>query len=331
VPGGGLISGIFDHVFERIISLENLFAAWREFKRGKTKKQDVQEFEFRLEDNLFLLHEQLKNKTYETGRYEAFYVRDPKLRHIHKATVFDRVLHQAIFRVLYHQFDQHFIFDSYSCRFRKGTHAGVERLHAFGRRVSANNNQLAYVLKCDIRKFFDTIDHEILLRLLSHVIHGEDTKWLIKKIIGSFEKIQGKAIPLGNVTSQLFANVYLNELDQFVKHILKQKYYIRYCDDFVILSQSHTELEALLPRVNVFLQEKLKLSLHPKKVSISKLRQGIDFLGYVQFPNHRILRTKTKKRMFRNIVGKEYNPDVIQSYVGLLKHCNGHGIQKTIG
>lgn len=143
---------------------------------------------------------------------------------------------------------------------------------------------------------------------------------LIKVIIDSFHINKDKGLPLGNVTSQLFANIYLNELDQFVKHVLKEKYYIRYCDDFVIVSGDQRHLESLMPVLNNFLQAKLKLILHPNKIEIRKLSQGVDFLGYVTLPHHRVLRTKTKQRIFKRI-----NKNNAESYFGMLRHCSGEG------
>lgn len=208
--------------------------AWKEFKTGKNSKNDIQEFEFNLEDNIFQLHEDLKNKTYRHSPYASFYVTDPKLRHIHKACVRDRVLHHAVFRVLYPIFDRNFIYDSYSCRLGKGTHRAVNRLEDFARKSSRNNHRTIYTLKCDIRKFFDSIDKTILTRFIADEIKNDDFLWLISKVLDSFSKTLGKGLPLGNVTSQIFANIYLNKLDQYVKHCLKVKYYLRYCDDFVI-------------------------------------------------------------------------------------------------
>ena len=302
-------------------SLENLFLAWSEFKRGKRKRLDVQDFEFNLEDNLFQLHSELKNKTYYHGSYTPFYVTDPKLRHIHKATVRDRVLHQAVFRALYPIFDKNFIDDSYSCRIDKGTHAAVNRLEVFSRRLSRNHNCGIFVLKCDIKKFFDSVDQNILTELIRKKITDENTPWLISKVIKSF----AQGLPLGNVTSQLFANIYLNELDQFVKHKLKIKYYIRYCDDFVVLGEGSKCLLGYTDRISYFLRENLRLSLHPDKIIIRKYRQGIDFLGYVVLPGHRVLRTKTKKRLLRRVSNIN-----LPSYLGVLGHCSGYKIKQKI-
>jgi len=169
--GGGIHS---QKIFDEIISLENLFLAWREFSSGKMRKEDVLEFKLNLEDNLFQLHRQLKDKTYLHSHYTAFNVCDPKLRRIHKACVSDRVLHHAVFRVLYSIFDKSFIFDSYSCRIEKGTHRAVKRLEKFLRKLSRNNTKNIFALKCDVRKFFGSVDQEILLSLIKKTIQDED-------------------------------------------------------------------------------------------------------------------------------------------------------------
>jgi len=243
----------------------------------------------------------------------------------------DRVVHHILFRKLYSIFDRAFIFDSYSCRIGKGTHRAVRRLHEFFRKESKNNSRMCWVLKCDVKKFFESIDRDILARLLFVRVKDEGVLWLISAIIKSFPK----GLPLGNITSQLFANIYLNELDQFIKQTLKVKYYIRYCDDFVILSRDKQHLENLILNIDEFLRNNLGLSLHPAKVTITKYRQGIDFLGYVSFPGYSILRVKTRKRMFRKVLGKieDYKSGVIskesfsqtvQSYLGMLSHCNAY-------
>lgn len=288
-------------MFSHIISLENLFEAWREFKRGKTTKPEIQEFAFNLEDNIFKLHKELKQKTWRPDPYISFYVRDPKLRHIHKATVRDRVFNQALFRVLYQIFDKGFVTDSYSCRKEKGTHRGVLKLKSYILKISRNYTRPAFALKCDVRKFFDNIDHTVLLRLIKRKITDPNVLSLIELVINSFEIRSGIGLPLGNVTSQLFANVYLNELDQFVKHTLKVKYYLRYCDDFIILDTNRDILSEHIQRINLFIQNELGLYLHPHKIIIRKCTQGIDFLGYVVLPDNTILRTKTRNRILRKI------------------------------
>ena len=337
---GGGVSG---HNFEKIISLENLFLAWKEFKKGKGSKSDVQEFELNLEDNIFQLHSELKNHIYVHSPYTAFYVKDPKLRHIHKACVKDRVLHHAIFRILYPVFDRNFIFDSYSCRIGKGTHLAVDRLETFIRKLSKNNHKTVYALKCDVKKFFDSIDQTVLLNIIKRKIADLETIWLIENIIKSFSKSDNHGLPLGNVTSQLFANIYLNELDQYVKHTLRSKYYIRYCDDFVILRPDKNSLIELAKKIQRFLVNSLGLSLHPNKILIRNARRGIDFLGYVLLPYHRAMRTKTRRRITskiikkrdefeseRGLVSEESFRQSLNSYLGCSRHCDGYSLEREI-
>ena len=305
-----------------------------------------------LMDNIYSLHEDLKNKTYKHGKYEAFKINDPKPRNIHKAIVRDRLLHHAIYRILYPYFDQKFIYDSYSCRIRKGTHKAIHRFDKFQRIVSKNNTRTCWVLKCDIRKFFANIDHNTLKEILKKQIKDENILWLLFQIIDSFNVnthisdsvnmqngpkpnmrhgaylVAGKnGLPLGNLTSQLLVNIYMNEFDQFVKHKLKIKYYIRYADDFVILQNDKITLKNTLKRMEEFLENNLKLKMHPDKVFIKTIYSGVDFLGWVQFSKHRALRTSTKRRMFRNI-RKNQKPNTIISYLGMLSHGNGYKLKE---
>jgi retron-type reverse transcriptase len=309
---------ILSHKLEDIICIDNLLLAYKDFVKGKKGRIDVLEFSFNLMDNLFELHYDLVNHTYKHQEYQEFKINDPKPRIIHKATVKDRILHRAVYRILYQFFDKEFIADSFSCRDLKGTHKAINRFRDFGRKVSKNNTKQCWVLKCDIKKFFASIDQNILLEILKKHIGDQKIVNLLKEIIYSF-KLGG--FPLGNLTSQLFANVYLNEFDQFIKHELKAKYYIRYCDDFVIFSQDKSYLEGLISIIGNFLQNKLKLTLHPNKVSIETLSSGIDFLGWINFFDYRILRAKTKKRILKRVY-KNNNPETINSYLGLMKHGN---------
>lgn len=213
----------------------------------------------------------------------------------------------------------------------KGVHGAVDRLEDFARKLSGNNRKTIYALKCDIRKFFDSIDKEILLRVIKTKIKDKDTLWLILEILNSFSKELRRGLPLGNVVSQLFANIYLNELDQYIKHFLKARYYLRYCDDFIILGLGHEpyELMELAYKINQFLKEHLKLSLHPNKIILRKYRQGIDFLGYVVLPHYRVVRTKTKRRIIKKIIGNS-NKQSLASYLGILSHSNSHELEKEI-
>ena len=186
-------------------------------------------------------------------------------------------------------------------------------------------------MKCDIRKFFDSIDQEILLKILNESIEDKDITWLLERVIKSFHSTKGgKGLPLGNLTSQLLVNIYMNKFDQWIKHKIKVKYYIRYVDDFVVLSENKEYLLELIPKIQNFLAEELKLSLHPNKVFIKTFYSGVDFLGWVNFPKHRVLRTATKRKMFRNLLLNNRKEPVIQSYLGLLKHGNGYKLEKEI-
>lgn len=308
--------------YDEIISIENLLAAWQEFVVGKRSRKDTQAFEQALMQNIFTLHESLSAKTYEHSPYEAFRVSDPKPRSIHKAIVVDRVLHRALYRKLYPFFDSLFIADSYSCREDKGTHRALNRFRALAAKVSWNHTRTCWVLKCDIRKFFASIDHSVLLRLLTERIQDKDVSWLLREVIGSFSSaMPGVGLPLGNLTSQLFSNVYMNQFDQFVKHRLKVRYYVRYADDFVFLSEDRNVLIALLSRIRDFLSESLRLTLHPDKIFLQTFSSGIDFLGWVHFPDHRVLRPATNRRAVK-AYRDNADPHTLASYRGLLRHGN---------
>ncbi|MEK7129963.1 MAG: reverse transcriptase/maturase family protein [Patescibacteria group bacterium] len=276
-----------------------------------------------LVDNIFTLHRELSQKIYRHGSYHAFQLNDPKPRAIHKADVRDRLIHHALYRRLYPYFDKTFIFDSYSCRNKKGTHRAIDRFRAFGRKVSHNNTRTAWVLKCDIKGFFASIDHGVLLRILKRHIQDADTIGLLQEVVESFcaRKRSHSGLPLGNLTSQLLVNIYMNEFDQFIKRTLKVRYYIRYADDFVILHERKANVERLLPKILEFLETTLNLTLHPDKVFIKPLASGIDFLGWVHFPHHRVLRTTTKRRMFTKLK-RNHSHASLASYIGMLSHGN---------
>ncbi len=302
-----------------------LFAAWDKFKRGKRSRTDVLRYERHLEVNIFELQQKLESGSYRHGRYSPFTICDPKQRRIHKATVEDRLVHQAIVSAIEPLFDRRFIHDSYSCRKQKGTHAAVTRLRTFLRQASTNNTQTVYALKCDVRQFFASVDHAILMDLLERRIGDERTLELLQTIIDSLPASSGKGIPLGNLTSQLFANVYLHEFDWFVKNHLREKQYLRYCDDFIILSTSRQHLFDLIPVLTEFLYDRLGLTLHPGKTTIRSWGQGIDFLGYVVKPHSIGLRNRTKLRMIQRV-----NEANISSYLGLCMHANSYRLRQDI-
>src|SRR3989338_170438 len=273
----------FTHRYEDFISVENLLEAWREFVAGKRAKRDVQEFQLHLMDHIFDLHLDLANHTYTHGGYQAFNICDPKPRNIHKAPVRDRLLHHAVYRILYPFFDRTFIADSFSCRVGKGTHKALDRFKSFAYRVSRNHTRTCWVLKCDIRQFFANIDHDILKAILAGYIPDQGILWLLDRVIDSF----APGLPLGNLTSQLLVNIYMNEFDQFVKSRRFSRdpdpkasghttYYIRYADDFVFLSPDRRDLELLIPEISNFLEHRLKLTLHPDKLFIKTFASGVD-------------------------------------------------------
>ena len=334
-----------DFLFCEMTSLGHIFQCWDQFRRGKRKRKDVQAFERHLEDNIFQLQIDLKNFQYSHAPYDQFYVTDPKQRHISKAGVRDRLVHQVVYATLTKILDEKFIFHSLSSRIGKGTHIGITHLHRMIRKVSANGNLPCYALKMDVRRFFDTVDHEVLKILLRKHIKDENILKITDMIIDSFQMKKGTAknvgIPLGNVTSQLFANVYLHALDDFIKQELKEKYYLRYCDDFIILSNDKDHLASLILTVQDFLLKTLKLELHPKKVTIRKLSQGIDFVGYVLFEKHILMRTRSKQRMKRRLkeayelylIGKTDAASMdqrLQSYLGILSHANEYALAMGI-
>lgn len=308
-----------------ITSIKALSAAWKKFSRGKKSRKDVSDYQKNLRVNLEVMHKRLASGYYQHESYQRFTIHDPKQRQIHKATVEDRIVHQAIVTAIAPHFEKRFIYDSYSCRVGKGTHAGVLRLQTFLRKSSRNNTRKVYMLKCDIRKYFSSIDHEILLSLIARRIDNDEILELIRTIILSHGSVTGKGIPLGNVTSQLFANIYLHELDWFMKQTIGVQYYARYCDDFIVVSQDKKHLEQLTELIGVFLRVNLQLDLHPNKVTIRSWNQGIDFLGYVLQPHAVTIRTKTRKRMIARTTAQN-----VSSYLGICSHADAYQLSQVI-
>jgi retron-type reverse transcriptase len=311
--------------FTTISSQDALKTAWKKFSRCKKSRADVGEYQKQLQQNIQKLSLSLATGTYEHGAYQPFTICDPKQRQIHKATVRDRLVHQSIVSTIEPLFERRFIYDSYSCRVGKGTHVGVERLGLFLRQASTNNTKKVYVLKCDVRQFFASIDHEILMKRIEAKIDDEQTLELLRTVLLSHGAESGKGIPLGNVTSQLFANIYLHELDWFMKQTLGIKHYLRYCDDFVVVSANKLYLQSLIDPIRSFLKYELRLDLHPAKVSIRPWSQGVDFLGHVLLPHATMLRTKTKSRMLARVT--EQN---LSSYLGICSHVQAYRVSQVV-
>lgn len=298
------------NLWESLISFENLLHAARDSARRKRFKPAIAAFHFGLERELWTLHRELAGDSYHPGPYTEFYVHEPKKRLISASPYRDRVVHHAVTRILSPIFERSFIFDSYACRAGKGTHAAVDRAQEFAHRFP-------YVLKADVRKFFPSVDHEILIDRISRKIKDPHVLDLIRLIVEhsnpqelvnwvfpgddlftSSERRRG--IPIGNHTSQFFANVYLDALDHFVKERLRMTGYVRYVDDFLVFSHDKRELGEARLRIAEFL-EMLRLKLHPDKSVILPVTAGIRFLGYRVFPTHRLV-VKENVRRFRRRV-----------------------------
>lgn len=302
----------YKNLFGKIIETKNLIIAYKNAAKQKRFKKAILKFDKNLAENILNLQNELSNRTYKHRNYKFFTLYDPKEREISAATFKDRIVHHAVCQVIEPIFDRKFIYDSFACRKDKGSHRAVKRLQKF---LIGLNRQTdpspIYALKGDISKCFPSINQGILINLLEKKIKDKDLIWLLKEIICSYESgdkynhlfpadshfrtKRPRGIPIGNLTSQLFVNIYLNELDQEVKHQLKVKYYVRYVDDFVILSRNKKYLHQLAEKIRTFLYDKLYLTLHPKKVRIFPARLGIDFLGYVIFKDHIRLRSKNVK------------------------------------
>ncbi len=307
------MSKTYKNLFPKIIDSENLLRAFYQAARGKRFRSYVLLFEEDLGINILKLHKALKEKTYRPGEYRFFKIFDPKERIIAAAPFVDRVVHHAFYNIIEPIFDKRFIYSSFACRKGKGTHRGVKRLQ-----LLLKKKETQYALKCDISKYFPSINHQKLPLLLSRTIKDKDTIWLLKGIISSYETgkeydhlfpphsyyniKKPRGIPVGNLTSQLFANLYLNELDQFVKQELKVRYYLRYVDDFLIFGSNKLYLHQLISKLKHFLYEYFYLTLHPKKISIFPTKLGVDFLGYVVFKDFILIRTKNVKKFRKKLL-----------------------------
>jgi len=287
--------------YGQIYNMSNLLLAWRKARKGKTKKSYVKEFEEDVLGNLLQLHKELKNYTYKPKPLKTFILRDPKTRKISKADFRDRVVHHALFRIIEPTFDKNFIYDSCANRRGKGNLFALKEFERFVNKVTKNFYSEAFCLKADIKHYFQEVDHNILLSLLKRKIENEDIIILIQKILENGKEIEDKSMPLGNLTSQFFANVYLNKLDKFVKHRLKIKFYIRYVDDFVILHKSKLQLKIWKEEIDEFLRRELKLELHKDKSRIISLSRGIDFVGFRIFCYFKLLRKRNIQNMKRKI------------------------------
>lgn len=291
----------YKHLYPRICDFRNLYAGYRDARRGKRDKKQVFDFEFNAESELPCLQDELRAQTYQPGAYTNFRLDDRKRRLISAAPFRDRVVHHALCNIIEPIFERKFIDDSYANRKGKGTHRALDRTQEFARRYR-------FVLQSDVVQFFPSIDHAILRGLLARPIADEQTRWLIDQILASgayvhvgqyvmqrfpgddlFARDRPRGLPIGNLTSQFWANVYLNEMDQFVKRELQCAAYVRYVDDFLLFADDKHVLWKWKARLAEFLQT-LRLVAHPHKTVVYPVADGIPFLGWRIYPTHRRLK-----------------------------------------
>lgn len=321
-------------MFDEITSFESLLSAYNRARRGKRFRTASLQFSEHLESNLLGLRKELRGGGYKHGAYYTFIVEDSKRRTIKAASFRDRVVHQAFCGAVEPLFEKIFIADSYACRRKKGVRKAVARFESHARRHR-------YVLKCDVSKYFASINHERLLAIIGRRIHDPRTMALCRIIVESASDAPMRGIPIGNLTSQLFANIYLNELDHFVKRSLRKRAYVRYMDDFALFADEKHELREAEEKIRNFLSSDLSLTLHPRKVSLEPSLRGVDFLGYRVFRTHRMLRgstvkrfVKRTKRMMKEIKRGKRSEDSlilsIASWIGYAQKASSRGLSKAL-
>lgn len=352
---------------ETYFTYTNLYKAYLACRKRKTHTRNHLVFAENLEENLIDLETSLLNRTYQPGRSTAFVVSKPKVREIFAADFRDRVIHHLLYNYLSPKYEKLFIYDSWACRKGKGTHQGMLRLQKFCQKSVREKQQFGtkdkrapYYLKLDIKSFFTSIDQQILFDLIVQKFKNEEILWLVKQVIfhdcardippkiqskpslfdalppekSLFKVARGKGLPIGNLTSQFFANVYLDKLDQFVKHTLKARNYVRYVDDFVIISNNRSYLEDCQIKIDKFIIGNLGLTLHPHKQIIRPVSCGLDFVGYIVGSNHILVRrrmiddyrfkvglTRYKSRRYKELVS---------SYKSQFDWANSISLQMTL-
>ncbi|GHU42134.1 hypothetical protein FACS1894111_05540 [Clostridia bacterium] len=345
------------NIFEKVVDFENLYQAWESARQGKRYREEVMQFSENLESNLIEIQNHLLYGTYRAGSYRQFYVYEPKKRLIMALPFRDRVVQWAIYRQLFPIFDKQFIMDSYACREGKGAHKAVDRLQYWLRQTDRKPKRY-YYLKLDIAKYFYRVDHEVLIKilrrkisdtkivdLLAMIINSEETKFGLPvgvepDLCDPSDRLAEVGMPIGNLTSQMFANLYLHELDIFAKHKLGLHYYIRYMDDIIILHHEKKYLAMVKNEIETFLFDNLRLQLN-KKTAIRPCSMGIEFVGYRIWATHRKLKKKTAlkiKRAVKSIKDKRESGAMteesferrIASYKGVLCHCNSYGLRKEL-
>lgn len=345
----------FKNLYEQIYSFDNLYQAYLSARKGKRYKDQVLQFTANLEDNLIQLQNELIYQTYKIGRYHEFFIFEPKKRLIMALPFRDRVVQWAVYRVINPIVTKGFIADSYACIPGRGTQSAIKRLQYWLKREERHSGKL-YYLKLDVSKFFYRVNHSVLLDILGRRF-GNDVKlmWLFDLIInseetpfglplgynpGEVDRIYDTGMPIGNLTSQMLANLYLNELDQFTKRQLQIRCYIRYMDDIIVLSHSKTMLHRHKTEIEEFLNTRLQLNLN-NKTALRPAALGIEFVGYKVWSTHIMLRKSTALKMKRRLkfVRKRYEQgemslekvnETMNSYFGIMRHCNSYNLRKKL-
>ncbi len=313
----------------KLFNFQNLYRAYINCRRHKRNTYHAAQFEIYLESELLKLERELQDHSYKIGRSICFVVEDPSLREIFAATFRDRVVHHLLYNFLEPIFEPKFIDQSYACRKNKGIHQSLRDLQKYLDKITQNHHRKAYYLHLDIRGFFMSLNKKILFQLISNQVKNPELIWLARLIIFNnpienftskgdkslFDKIpphkslfhvpENQGLPIGNLTSQFFANIYLNELDQFAKHNLKVKYYLRYVDDFLLLSYEKEKLDEWHSDIASFLKDHLQLDLNPQKQILQATDTGIDWLGYIVKPDHILVRRRIVKNFKRKLF--QYN------------------------
>ncbi|MCX6726429.1 MAG: reverse transcriptase/maturase family protein [Candidatus Shapirobacteria bacterium] len=358
-------------MFEQIYDLESLCAAFKRAQLDNRYKRKICAFCFSLEENLLRLNWELQRGSYVPSPYTYFMLHDPKIRAIAAPDFRDRVVQHALVDCIQPILEKQFIYDSFACREEKGTHFAARRVKRFlmAARSLYGSQTPIYVLQCDIRKFFQSVSWDILLGIVQNTITCPKTFALIRTIVtthynalpptktdscqmslfskssvgidASISVATRTGLPIGNLTSQLLANVYLNELDHFIKDRLRLRWYARYMDDFLVIHPDRVYLKQLCDQINIFLKDTLHLSLHPKKLTIKNVSDGVPFVGYRIFYDHVLIRGNTLRRIEKNYRSKtkqlkngrfteEKLDQTKASITGHLKHANSYGLTKKI-
>lgn len=330
----------YDNLWEQVVNFENMYAAYLEASRGRRYKNEIMGVGKRVEAVIYQMIFELNTGTWQPQTYYEFECRTEVKRRIINAPTFrDRIFHHSLDRIVRPLFEKKYIYDSYACILGKGAHAAVQRVKKFLRIARHSGN--VYILQCDIHHYYQSIDHEILKREISRTIKDKRLLEAWGLVIDRFNEDTGKGIPIGALTSQLAANIYLNPFDHFIKECMRAHFYVRYMDDFVIISNDKKELRKNLADIRWFLETQLKLELNPK-TRIYQASQGVDFCGYRTWSTHILPRKrniKAAKKRFQRLSRKFRRGEIrvedarqsVASFLGYCKHCNAYAtVQATL-